>query len=122
MKNVPNDWLIEIKNKIKENTNSFIRRKYPEDAIDDCIMDNIQEYLNSSFNSEYYIDTSVHDKFKNFFISIVSHQCLENIHPLTCGIGGGSHRILVPRLTQTGNCILVCPTCGWIQENAIILF
>jgi len=119
MKNVPNDWINQICDNIMKRVDNFY--DLTTDQLKDGILDDIQMYLNMPFNLDYYISEKAFDKFKSFFISIVTHQCMTNFHPLTCGIGGGSHTILVPRI-QGDICMLVCPTCGWIQFNPPIMF
>jgi hypothetical protein len=69
------------------------------------------------FNREYtaYLTCEQYARFKQFCISILSHQTSQRIHPLTCGVNS-SHELLVPRITLSDYVhVLVCPTCGYVQ-------
>ena len=77
----------------------------------------VENYFNSSTMKSWHCPQKFKDEFKEFCINTISHQCWANMHPLTCGIGGGSHGLLEPRITDSGQKYLVCPTCGWIQIN-----
>ena len=43
------------------------------------------------------------------------HQNNPFVHPYTCGVDS-RHENLVMRFTYQGKRILVCPTCGYVQE------
>ncbi len=75
----------------------------------------VENYFQSSTMKEWHCPQNFKDEFKEFCINTISRQCWANMHPLTCGIGGGTHALLEPRITDSGQKYLVCPTCGWIQ-------
>lgn len=117
--NVPDEWLEEVVEKLKENYRMFqpfARGVTPE--MTEKMQVVLNEYMTDQFNSNFRFNPNLEDKFHNFFVGIMAHQCLMGFHPLTCGVGGGSHKNLMPRIHDDGETYLVCPTCGWIQNNA----
>jgi hypothetical protein len=81
----------------------------------------LDEHLALPFNSEYDINFDMFPSFKNFFISITIHQICSNMHPLTCGVSS-SHHNLVPRVSTNKENFLVCPSCGYVQNNPPMIF
>lgn len=62
------------------------------------------------------LDVEAYASFKNFCVSIMTHQGSMNVHPLTCGVNS-NHALLVPRIIlPEATHILVCPTCGYVQS------
>ena len=53
--------------------------------------------------------------FEAFAETIDKFQNVATFHPLTCGVNS-QHENLVPRMTTSGICVLVCPTCGYVQD------
>ncbi len=47
--------------------------------------------------------------------NIENHQANSHVHPLTCGVDS-RHEVLVPKEVN-GKVVLVCPTCGYLQDN-----
>lgn len=112
---VPQDWIDTIILNLKARPDLFKafgnRRVIPDDEY----IDAVQKFLDMPFNKEWNFDAKRYgEKFKGFFISIVTHQCYQNMHPLTCC---SAHAILVPRINFKEEPYLVCPTCGWIQPS-----
>ena len=114
---VPQEWIEEIVTGLKHHMNYFITFHINKDVPDSRYYEAIQEFLNTPFNNCWEIPHKLEDSFKDFFVSILTHQFNIGMHPLTCGVGGGSHDILVPRIHISGECYLICPTCGWIQKQ-----
>jgi hypothetical protein len=120
MKNIPDTWIDEIVNGLKQNPSLF-KYSFNKDPIKDIeYYTVVNEFLHHPFNVDWQIDIKKYgDKFKPFFISICIHQCMHNMHPLTCC---SNHEILMPRISFKGDCYLVCPTCGWIQPQEYVPF
>lgn len=114
---IPQEWIDEIALRLKENKGFFKCFGLHQEIIEKDYLDAIEKFLDIPFNREWEFNDKLLDKFKDFCISIITHQCMKNMHPLTCGVGGGSHDILVPRINYKGECYLVCPTCGWTQKS-----
>lgn len=57
------------------------------------------------------METTLEQKAEN----IKAWQEAGFVHPLTCGVSS-SHAVLEPD-GSSGNCDLVCPTCGWRQRE-----
>lgn len=112
--NIPDEWFEAVVSNLKENKRLF--KAFGEPSEEDY-SNAVKEFLEMPYNKEWEIPSNFLEAFRNFFISITAHQCMRNMHPLTCGVGGGSHDILVPRISSDGVGYLVCPTCGWIQNT-----
>lgn len=112
---IPREWIEEIVVRLKENKSFF--KLFSNDIKDSEYYEVIQRFLNSDSNREWQFSPNLEDTFREFCVSTIAHQCMGNMHPLTCGVGGGTHADLVPRIHSNGDCYLVCPTCGWIQLN-----
>ena len=48
--------------------------------------------------------------------AIKEHQKCKFVHPLTCG-ADSSHMPLLPRVIKHNKIVLVCPTCGYMQQE-----
>lgn len=90
---------------------SFLNK--PEKAIRKALDD----YLAIPFNEAYEPPNFHQKEFLNYFVYVATHQINSAVHPLTCGTDS-SHEILVPRMDYQGNGYLVCPTCGYVQQNS----
>lgn len=112
---LPQEWIEEIVNKLKDNKRLFKAFGNYRDIPDSEYYEAVQKYLDMPFNKEWECNPDRIDMFKDFCISIITHQCMSNMHPLTCC---SDHEILVPRIDFTGECYLVCPTCGYIQKQS----
>ena len=115
---VPQEWIEEIL-KFLTNTklfNNFPWDKSPMDLKKDA-RQRLDMYLSSYINDEWNFNPTLTDQFKDFFIRVCNNQCHQDVPNLTCGVGGEAHQLLVPRIHISGECYLVCPTCGWIQKQ-----
>ena len=113
---IPEDWVEYIVDSLVKITKDLSYIRSDKDSIKEIV----NEYLFSDFNKNWELPSPLsqetYDNFKRFLILNSIHQCNKNTHPLTCGVGGGTHDILVPRISYKGELYLVCPTCGWIQH------
>ena len=123
------DYFVDSKKIIIQNIKHNLRffdpfiehKKLSEEEIHTKISTYVDKVISTDFNREWEVPfkegSDEYKKYEDFFIRVYSHQCLACMHPLTCGVGGGSHDILVPRINSLGDLYMVCPTCGWIQMN-----
>lgn len=115
MKTIPQDWIDEVVKNLKARPDLFMPFGGHRNIPDGEYIEAVQKFLDMPINKEWEFDVKRYgDKFKGFFISIVTHQCFNNMHPLTCC---SAHEILVPRISFKDELYLVCPTCGWIQPS-----
>lgn len=113
---IPQEWIEDIVNILKQRPEMFDHKIMFGKSIEDHEYHNaIEEFLKIYFNQVWEFDIKKHgEKFRPFFVSIVAHQVMNNMHPLTCGISG-NHANLLPRIDFRGENYLICPTCGWLQ-------
>jgi hypothetical protein len=111
--NVPQEWIDAVVKNLMDRPDLFMSFTKFEDT--DCRAA-VHMFLDIPFNKAWEFDVkALGEKFKPFFISVTTHQCFHNMHPLTCC---SAHEILVPRINFKQECYLVCPTCGWVQPEA----
>lgn len=98
--------------------NNILNNRFSEilSVSDDDIKVSIESYVYNDFNMKYKVSPKYTEKYNGLLISVASHQCNHQIHPLTCGVDS-NHELLCPRITYNGSYMLVCPTCGYIQEG-----
>jgi hypothetical protein len=72
----------------------------------------------NDFNRKYVPPKTKTDYaiFEKFCFQIFTMQANPYAHQLTCGVDS-EHACLVPRITTGGVCVLVCPTCGYVQDT-----
>lgn len=77
-----------------------------------------EENIVNDFNRKFELDknSKFKEKFDKFCDQIFEQQTNCSVHPLTCGVDS-SHLNLVPRITTKGILVLVCPTCGYVQDS-----
>jgi hypothetical protein len=113
---IPQDWIDTIKENIQK---SFRENTFLTNPTTEKLDENIKSVLELPINKEWHIphfrDEKHREIFRTFFIDTMCHQLTPYYHPFTCGVGGGSHCNLIPRITDDGSPYLLCPTCGWIQ-------
>jgi hypothetical protein len=101
--------LKKIKNRIHEKY-IYDKQCFPNIVSEQCIINDFNRKFQLPKSSEFY------EKFEKFCDQIFEHQCNCSVHPLTCGVDS-SHLDLVPRITTKGALVLVCPTCGYVQDT-----
>lgn len=78
----------------------------------------MSDYDNLEFNKQYKFSGPQISlfEFDNFYNLVKKHQSNKFVHPLTCGVDS-NHENLVARITTSGIMVLVCPTCGYVQDT-----
>jgi len=120
---IPKEWIEDVVVILKQRPEMFDHKVMFGKSIEDYeYYLAVSEFLDIPFNKSWAIDldSKQGEKFRGFFASTVAHQVMRNMHPLTCGVGGGSHEILVPRIDFRGENYLICPTCGWHQAASFV--
>lgn len=102
---------LKIKTQI-EDRYAYTKDCYPVVVVPSAIV--------NEFNKRYIppktkTKVEVFEKFCNeiFTIQATPHPYSQH---LTCGVDS-EHACLVPRITTGGVCVLVCPTCGYVQDT-----
>ena len=107
--------VIEIFDKIKNRLEAkydYIKNRFPMVADSSAIIND----FNRKFEVPHGIKKDKIEQFEKFCEQIFETQANSRYHGLTCGVDGG-HLALVPRITSGGVCVLVCPTCGYVQDT-----
>lgn len=76
----------------------------------------IKNEFNKKFEVPHGIKKDKKDKFEKFCDQIFETQSNSRCYGFSCGVDS-EHLALVPRITTSGVCVLVCPTCGYVQDT-----
>lgn len=104
--------MLEKVTKLIETHNETIKNYNPV-AIDSTPIIND---FNRNFEVPHGIKKDKKEQFEKFCEQIFETQANTHCYGFSCGVDS-AHASLVPRITSGGNFVLVCPTCGYVQDT-----